>query len=61
MLTLPQTSCDYHDGEVHGMITTVKVDAKAEGSDHVLCFLFDLRKSDHDEGRWETDGVRIEC
>mmetsp|Transcript_8967 Transcript_8967/g.14623 ORF Transcript_8967/g.14623 Transcript_8967/m.14623 type:complete len:300 (+) Transcript_8967:416-1315(+) len=60
MLTFPQTTCEYQEGEVDGTIMNVKVEARAEGSDEILSFVFDLRKSEDGE-RWETDGVRIEC
>ena len=60
MLTLPKTVCEYHEGSVEGTMASVKVDARGDGSDETLSFVFDLKKSD-DDGRWETDGVRIEC
>lgn len=41
-------------------MANVKVDAREEGKDEVISFVFDLRKSD-DSQRWETDGVRVEC
>lgn len=59
-LTLPKTVCEYREGSVDGAIANVKVDARGDGSDETLTFVFDLRKSDDGE-KWETDGVRIEC
>lgn len=60
MLTLPETCCEYHEGMVEGTTANVKIDARTS-SDETLSFVFDLRKSDDDGKRWETDGVRIEC
>jgi len=61
VLTLPSTSCQYYEGKSDSSTTSsVKVDARAEGSDEVLHFVFDISKSE-DGKRWETDGVRIEC
>lgn len=61
VLTLPGTLCEYHhEGGIHDMVTSVKVDAREESSDASLSFLFDLKRSKGDD-RWETDGVRIEC
>mmetsp|Transcript_5572 Transcript_5572/g.10772 ORF Transcript_5572/g.10772 Transcript_5572/m.10772 type:complete len:481 (+) Transcript_5572:162-1604(+) len=60
VLSFPQTSCEYREVQVDGTIANVKVEARAEASDEVLCFFFDLRRSENG-GPWETDGVRIEC
>merc|ERR1739845_71362 len=60
VLTLPQISYVFREGEKCGDVSTVKVDARPDSGDTPLSFLFDLRRSEGDE-RWETDGVRIEC
>ena len=59
MLTMPKTSCQYQTefGD-DGVIANAEVDARAEVSDELLQFIFDLSKSEDGE-RWETDGVRI--
>ena len=63
VLTIPSTICKYYEGEIkEGSISNVRVDTIIAGSKgEVLSFIFDLRKSDDEDDRWETDGVGIEC
>ena len=59
VLTLPDTTCNYQEGDTQDTTAHVKVEATATEGEEVVSFVFDLSRTGDDV--WETDGVRIEC